>query len=111
MRASMRLPILIITWAALASGADDSALAQRRGQHDVPPDQCPVEGTAKSQPGKELNKLKNRETAPSPNQIDRAVTLEAMLAPGDDEGRFDETKGATITGWVVDVQQGGHPET
>jgi hypothetical protein len=34
-----------------------------------------------------------------------------MLAPGDDEERFDEQKGAVITGWVVNVEQGGHPET
>src|SRR5262249_44456770 len=78
---------------------------------DVPPDQCPVEGTAKSQAGKALNRLKNRTVAPHPDQIDRAVTLEAMLAPGEDEGRFDEQKGAIITGWGVNVEQGGHPET
>ena len=34
-----------------------------------------------------------------------------MLAPGDDRTRFLETKGAEITGYVVKVEQGGHPET
>jgi hypothetical protein len=34
-----------------------------------------------------------------------------MLARGYDENRFDEANGAIITGWVVDVKQGGHPET
>jgi hypothetical protein len=33
------------------------------------------------------------------------------LADGDDHSRFDETDGAEITGYVIDVQQGGHPET
>lgn len=96
---------------ALAANIAVSASAQRRGSHDVPPDQCPAEGTARSQAGKALNTLKNRDTAPRPDQIDRAVTLEAMLPPGDDEDRFDDQKGAVITGWVVDVEQGGHPET
>jgi hypothetical protein len=34
-----------------------------------------------------------------------------LLAPGKDRGRFAETKGAEITGYVVKVEQGGHPET
>jgi hypothetical protein len=58
-----------------------------------------------------LNELKNRATAPGPADLDQAVTLDALLAPGDDRGRFDEGRGAVITGWVVNVQQGGHPET
>jgi hypothetical protein len=90
--------------------------APSRGQplpdpRDVPPDRCPAEGSAKSKQGKEINILKNRDIAPVINQFDRAVTLEAMLARGYDVYRFDEGRGAVITGWVVDVTQGGHPET
>src|SRR5262249_17216650 len=108
----MRRPVQMIAIAALGVAVTVSAVAQqKRGALDVPPDQCPVEGTAKPQAGKVLNRLKNRTVAPHPDQIDRAVTLEAMLAPGEDEGRFDEQKGAIITGWVVNVEQGGQPET
>jgi len=58
-----------------------------------------------------LNQKKNRRAEPADADIDRTVALETMLAPGNDQGRFDEGKGAIITGWVVDVKQGGHPET
>jgi hypothetical protein len=43
--------------------------------------------------------------------MDASVTLDAMLADGDDHDRFDDEKGATIEGYVTDVKQGGHPET
>jgi hypothetical protein len=78
---------------------------------DVAPSDCPLIGTAKSAANQALNSKKNREIAPIPGQINKSVTLDAMLAPGDDTGRFSEAQGATITGWVIDVKQGGHPET
>jgi hypothetical protein len=78
---------------------------------DVPPDQCPAAGTATSLTGKALNVLKNRPLAPNGSQIRPAVSLAAMLADGDDHHRFNETDGAQITGYVIDVRQGGHPET
>ncbi len=54
-----------------------------------------------------LNRLKNRDTAPTPGQINRSVTLEAMLQPGDDRGRFKVRDGAEIVGYVRDVKPGG----
>ena len=112
----------ILLWmsvAAVAFAVPAPGVAQPRGSavnslpdpRDVPPDQCPLEGTAKSQAGQELNRLKNRVLAPRVDQMDPSVTLDAILARGNDVDRFDEGKGAIITGWVVDVQQGGHPET
>jgi len=101
------LVTVVVGLLALAS----PALGQLPDRRDVPPAQCPSQGTAKSQAGKELNQLKNRATAPRPDQIDPSVTLDAILARGKDTDRFDEAKGAVISGWVVDVQQGGHPET
>jgi hypothetical protein len=112
----------ILLWmsaAAVVFALAATGVAQPRGSangslpdpRDVPPAECPLQGTAKSQAGQELNQAKNRATAPLTNHMDPAVTLEAMLARGNDENRFDEGKGARITGWVVDVQQGGHPET
>lgn len=54
-----------------------------------------------------LNELKNRFTAPTASDIDSNVTLDAFLAPGNDTGRFDHTKGADIVGVITDVQVGG----
>jgi hypothetical protein len=42
---------------------------------------CPVAGDAAG-PARALNRLKNRDAAPSPAEIDSAVTLAAMAAPG-----------------------------
>jgi hypothetical protein len=78
---------------------------------DVPPDQCPAQGTATSDAGKALNTLKNRATVPTDAQINPAVTLADMLADGNDSGRFDQGQGAEIVGYVTKVEQGGHPET
>ena len=86
------------------------------GHHEVPPDQCPLIGSRPDgrPPGpveRLLNPKKNRRTAPAPQDMDSSVTLARMLAPGDDRTRFIETQGAEITGYVVKVEQGGHPET
>jgi hypothetical protein len=69
---------------------------------------CPLEGRQTGSDGtKELNPLKNRFTFPKAADIDGDVTLAAMLAPGDDTGRFDPSKAATISGFVVKVKSGG----
>jgi hypothetical protein len=49
-------------------------------------------------------KLKGRATAPAAGEIDGAVTLAAMLAKND-RGAFSESKGATVEGWVVQVER------
>jgi hypothetical protein len=72
---------------------------------------CRLAGTAKSAVGKALNRHKNRSTAPDEDQIDPEVSLAALLAPGNDENRFDQEKGARITAFVIDVQPGGKGET
>ncbi len=68
---------------------------------------CPPEGDARGAAARALNKLKNRDTAPAPNQINKTVTLQAMLQPGDDRGRFRVRDGAEIVGYVWDVKPGG----
>jgi hypothetical protein len=52
-------------------------------------------------------RLKDRRTAPDDRTIDRAVTLDRLLAPGGDARRFDPARGAEIEAWVVDVKVGG----
>jgi hypothetical protein len=68
--------------------------------------ECPFEGDAKQAFRQAANRLKNRNTAPTPAQIDPAVTLAAMAAPGADEARWQPTQGASIVGYVIDVKAG-----
>jgi hypothetical protein len=71
---------------------------------------CGLEGDAKPQQLKNLNRLKNRFTPPAASQMNSQITLEAILAPGNDLNRWGESQGATVTGYVIDVKPGG-PET
>lgn len=96
----MRLHLLpCATAVAILVGAGGPGAALAQG--------CPVEGTAHSESGRALNILKNRATAPQPDQIDRSATLSAILAPGDDATRWLDAKGAQIIGYVIDVKRGG----
>jgi len=53
------------------------------------------------------DRLKARAVAPDDAVIDRAATLAALLAPGDDAGRFDPARGVEVEAWVADVKVGG----
>jgi hypothetical protein len=68
---------------------------------------CPLEGDAKSPDVKALNRLKGRYHSPVASDIDPTVALTAMVAPGDDETRFDVKSAATISGFVIEVMVGG----
>lgn len=70
-------------------------------------DGCGMEGTAKTANLKKLNQLKNRYTPPQDNEIDQSITLSAVLAPGDDRTRWSSSRGAEVTGYVLDVKPGG----
>jgi hypothetical protein len=72
---------------------------------------CGPDGTATSESGKALNRLKNRFQTPTEDDIDAEVSLPAMLAPGNDINRFDNTKAARIQAFVVNVLVGGNKET
>jgi hypothetical protein len=79
--------------------------------HGVP---CGPTGSATSNPGKALNRLKNRFRIPEDDQIDPTISLPAMLAPGNDLNRFnrfDPSKAATIQGFVIRAMAGGHGES
>jgi hypothetical protein len=59
-------------------------------------------------PGKRAhNALKNRTSLPVAADFDRRVTLEAMLAPGDDRARWQHTTAAAIEGYIVRVHDAG----
>jgi hypothetical protein len=68
---------------------------------------CPMEGDARSPAVRALNRLKNRYAAPTPEQLNPKITLAAILAPGDDIGRWKVKEGAQIAGYVYDVKPGG----
>jgi hypothetical protein len=63
---------------------------------------CPV--NVLLPPGKRaLNALKNRSTVPAATDFDPRVTLDALLAPGDDRRRWLPTRAGAIEGYVVRV--------
>jgi len=64
------------------------------------------EGNAKKTARKARNRLKNRYTAPGPGNINSAGTMAAILAPGNDVGRWKVKYGAEIVGYVCDVKPG-----
>lgn len=68
---------------------------------------CGLEGSAKSEAAKRLNRLKNRYAAPRPEDFDPRVTLAALLAGGDDEGRWEPARAARVEGYVLNVKPGG----
>jgi hypothetical protein len=86
---------------AFAQSADSNNLEIYNG--------CGMEGDARSSGVQALNRLKNRYAAPQ--QIDPAITLAAMLAPGRDTGRWKVKQGAEIIGYVFDVKVGGVEST
>jgi hypothetical protein len=67
----------------------------------------PLTGDATAPVAKDLNKLKNRSQAPSFLNYDLTITIQKILAPGNDSNRFSATKAATITGYVASVKPGG----
>lgn len=67
---------------------------------------CPPQGDARRQKERDLNVLKRRMDTPSSSQIDPNATLAAILAPGDDTSRWDDHKGAIVSGYVAEVKAG-----
>ena len=68
---------------------------------------CPLQGTAKSAGIQQLDRSKNRYAFPAPSDFDPSISLQAMLAPGTDQNRFQVGQAADITGYVYDVKPGG----
>jgi hypothetical protein len=72
-----------------------------RGQEQI--NNCGMEGTATRPDLKVANRLKNRYEPPT--IFDRSVTLQKLMEAK--EGDLDESMGATVTGYVYNVQPGG----
>ena len=71
------------------------------------PIDCPPQGAALTPGRREFMRLKNRAAAPGPGDFDGRVTLEALLRPGEDAGRWSEARAASVEGYVVEVVEGG----
>ncbi len=72
---------------------------------------CPMKGQTNTGCLQALNRLKNRwKQEPASDEINSAITLEAILASGDDENRWSTDDGAEITGYVSSVTGTG-PES
>jgi len=76
----------------------------------LPPDWCPQGGVAPFPNVRRLAVLKNRVARPEPQDVDRRVTLAALLAPGDDRLRWSEARAAVVEGYVVGVSR-ARPES
>ncbi|MCA1628900.1 MAG: hypothetical protein LC785_02585 [Acidobacteria bacterium] len=68
---------------------------------------CPRRGCALTAEKRAFVLLKNRESQPAESDFDRAASLDALLAAGDDRARWSESRAAAVEGYVVDVQVGG----
>ena len=73
----------------------------------LPAGMCPAGGAAVTPGGREFARLKNRAAVPKPEEFDGGVSLEALLRPGEDRGRWSESRAGGIEGYVVEVVQGG----
>jgi hypothetical protein len=69
---------------------------------------CPIYGDKNVTKFRNLDQLKNRNTPGA--SIDRSVTLQSILTPGNDTTRFNSNQYVTLTGYVILVKAGG-PET
>lgn len=87
------LPLLVLAAGALVRG---------RGEL------CPAEGLAISPGGREFARLKNRmPRALGPRDFDDNVSLGALSRPGEDRGRWSESRAGRIEGYVVEVVEAG----
>lgn len=68
---------------------------------------CPASGFALTPGRRAFLRLKNRVGAPKAEELDGRLTLDALLRPGDDSGRWSESRAGRIEGYVVEVIEGG----
>lgn len=72
---------------------------------------CPSAGIALTSRAAHLHRLKNRTAFPQATDFDSSVTLEKLLAPGDDTNRWSTNRAARVEGEVIDVAFAGTEAT
>jgi hypothetical protein len=93
----LKAGLILLVIVMLASGG--SAL--------LPGSVCPAGGAAVTPGGRVFARLKNRTEVPGVSDFDPDVSLEALLRPGLDRGRWSESRAGRIEGYVVEVKAGG----
>lgn len=73
----------------------------------LPGSVCPAGGAAITPGGRVFARLKNRTEVPGVSDFDPDVSLEALLRPGVDRGRWSESRAGRVEGYVVEVKAGG----
>jgi hypothetical protein len=73
----------------------------------LPAELCPAGGAAFTPGRRAFLRLKNRVAVPGAQDFDANVSLEALLHPGDDRGRWSESRAGRVEGYVVEVVEGG----
>ncbi len=69
--------------------------------------ECGLEGSAKRDNDRQLNRLKNRFIAPTAAQIDPNFNWTKLAEFDDDRNKFSAEKGAILRGYVLRVTMGG----
>ena len=99
--------VLFIVCLAAMSTAVGKTNAKKPPKPTIPWKNCGSTGDAIDPATKALNPHKNRIDSPKATDIDKKITLAAMLKPGGDSTRFTKSVAAEITGFVYDVKVGG----
>src|SRR5512135_2189178 len=68
---------------------------------------CPPQGDAKKAKIQRLNELRARMEEPSDDDYDDTADASALIEPGDDTDRWQNSTAVEITAYVLDVQDGG----
>ena len=74
---------------------------------DDKPATCPPQGDATKSKLQKLNEKRARVEEPAEEDIDDTVTMEGLVAPGDDQLRWEDSRAAELTGYVLEVRDGG----
>jgi hypothetical protein len=70
-------------------------------------DGCAPIGQTSNPVLEELNKQKNRYNIPLQTDFNSSITLNSILAPGNDENRWNVKTAVELTGYVAEVKPGG----
>ena len=68
---------------------------------------CDTNGIYRNSNERKLNVLKNRYSAPKPNEINRKISLDSILRLRKDQTRWINNEGATIEGVLIDIENEG----
>jgi hypothetical protein len=94
----VRRPAALLCCLAFALG--NTALARAQAQP------CPPKGDAAKAKVQKLNEQKARLDEVGDSDIDDTVTMEELVEPGDDSGRWQDGQGVEITAYVMGVVDG-----